>query len=378
MSVNVLTQADIQDKVSLGDSARVLIQFPPQSVDLIVTSPPYADNRKKTYQGFPVDRYVEMFLPISAELRRVLKPDGSFVLNIKERAAEGERQTYVMELILALKRQGWMWVEEYLWCKSNCYPGKWPNRFRDSWERCLHFTLQKQFKMRQESVMVPVGDWATTRLRNLSETDRKRDESKVGSGFGKNIANWLTRDMVYPSNVLHLATECSNREHSASFPQTLPTWFIKLLSDEGDLVLDPFMGSGTTALAAMFLRRHYSGVELSPKYHALAEAAIREARAIMPEVGARNGHRNIGASDLRQPAGVPQTPTTGHELAEIMAVDEAADFMRLSKHTLYKLMRRGRVPASKVGGSWRLRRTAIIFWMSCNEDELVKARPGHR
>jgi len=253
-----------------ADCRDILPLIPDKSIDLVVTSPPYADNRKEPYHGFPIDEYVTRFLPVSKELKRVLKPEGSFILNIKERATDGERQTYVLELILALKKQGWFWIEEYVWCKSNCYPGKWPNRFRDSWERCLHFTLQKNFKMRQESVMVPVGDWAKTRLKNLSDTDKSRDESRVGSGFGKNVSNWIGREMVYPSNVLHLATECANREHSATFPVALPEWFIKLLTDEGDVVLDPFMGSGTTAYCAKKLGRKCIGIEIEEKYCEIA------------------------------------------------------------------------------------------------------------
>jgi DNA modification methylase len=128
--------------------------------------------------------------------------------------------------------------------------------------------------MYQESVMVPTGDWAKSRLRNLSETDKRRDESRVGSGFGKNISNWVGRTLAYPTNVLHLATESSNRSHSATFPLDLPKWFIKLFTQEGDLVLDPFMGAGTTALAAQALGRHYLGIELLPEYIELAQQAL--------------------------------------------------------------------------------------------------------
>jgi len=237
------------DKILDGDSLRVLKTLPDSCIDLIFTSPPYADNRKKTYKGIPINGYVDWFMPISAELKRVLKPDGTFILNIKERANKGERQTYVLELILEIKRQGWLWTEEYIWHKKNCYPGKWPNRFRDAWERCLQFNKQKKFNMYQEAVMVPVGAWSKKRLAKLNETDRIRDESKVGSGFGKNISNWLGRQLVYPANVLHLPTECANRGHSASFPLSLPAWFIKLFTQEEDVVLDPFIGSGTTAIA---------------------------------------------------------------------------------------------------------------------------------
>ena len=300
------------DRLILGDSAVVLRAFPSQSINLVVTSPPYADNRKGPYHGWPIDNYVDRFLPITKELKRVLKPDGSFVLNIKERANDGERQTYVLELILALKKQGWLWTEEYVWCKSNCYPGKWPNRFRDSWERCLHFTLQKGFKMRQESVMVPVGDWAKTRLKNLSDTDRSRDESKVGSGFGKNISNWVGRDMVYPSNVLHLATECANRDHSATFPVSLPEWFIKLLTDENDVILDPFMGSGTSARAAINTSRHYVGVELSRDYYQVAQSAIAEAKVLAEETRRRrDGYRHTGERHIGEFGEIPQaTPSS--------------------------------------------------------------------
>lgn len=120
--------------------------------------------------------------------------------------------------------------------------------------------------MFQEAVMVPTGDWAKSRLKNLSETDMRRDNSKVLSGFGKNISNWLGREMAYPSNVLHLATECGNKNHSAVFPQALPEWFIKLFTREGDVVLDPFMGSGTTNLCALRMQRHSIGIEILPEY----------------------------------------------------------------------------------------------------------------
>ena len=266
------------DKIIHGESLNVLSTLPDGCIDLIFTSPPYADNRKTTYKGIPIQQYVEWFLPLSSELKRVLKPDGSFILNIKERAVNGERQTYVLEIILAMKKQGWLWTEEYIWHKKNCYPGKWPNRFRDAWERCLHFTKQKKFKMFQEAVMVPMGEWAEKRLAKLSDTDRIRDESHVGSGFGKNVSNWLGKDYVYPKNVLHLATECANRGHSASFPVSLPTWFIKLFTMEGDLVLDPFLGSGTTAIACIKLQRHYIGIEAMPQYYDLAISSIEKAK----------------------------------------------------------------------------------------------------
>lgn len=248
------------------DCKSVLKKLPDNSIDLIVTSPPYADQRKSTYGGIAADKYVEWFLPISEQLLRVLKPTGTFILNIKEKAQNGERSTYVLELILAMRVQGWLWTEEFIWHKKNSYPGKWPNRFRDAWERLLQFNKTKKFQMFQENVMVPVGDWAEGRLKKLSETDKIRDTSKNGSGFGKNISNWVGREKVYPNNVLNFATVCNNKNHSAAFPKELPEWFIKLFTKEGDVVLDPFAGSGTTLQVAHSMIRKSIGIEILDEY----------------------------------------------------------------------------------------------------------------
>jgi DNA modification methylase len=263
-----------------GDCLEVLTKLQDKSVNLIVTSPPYADSRKASYGGVHPDKYVEWFLPRAEQFKRVLKDDGTFILNIKEKVVDCERHTYVLELILALKKAGWLWTEEYIWHKKNSAPGKWSNRFRDSWERCLQFNKQKQFKMYQDEVMVPVGDWAKSRLSKLGKNDVVRFDSQSNSGFGKNIANWVGREKAYPTNVLHLATECGNKNHSAAFPKELPSWFIKLFTEKGDVVLDPFAGSGTTCRAAKSLERNYVGIEIKTEYHQLGLANLTEAVSV--------------------------------------------------------------------------------------------------
>lgn len=262
-------------EIKHGDCLEVLRDFPAEHFDLIITSPPYADRRKHTYGGVPPEKYVEWFLPRSKEFLRVLKPTGTFILNIKEKAENGERHTFVIELILALRQQGWLWTEEFIWHKKNCYPGKWPNRFRDAWERCLQFNKTRKFKMNQEAVMVPMGDWKKARMKSLGKNDVVRFDSQVGSGFGKNIANWIEREQAYPTNVLHLATECSNKRHSAAFPEALPEWFIKLFTNEGDWVLDPFVGSGTTCAVSLRLGRHSIGIEKLKEYVELAQESVQ-------------------------------------------------------------------------------------------------------
>ena len=254
-----------------GDCLNILKDYPSDFFDLIVTSPPYADSRKSTYGGISPDKYIKWFIPRTSEFLRVLKKSGTFILNIKEKVVDGERDTYVIELILEMRKQGWLWTEEFIWHKKNCHPGKWPNRFRDAWERCLQFNKSRHFKMYQEEVMVPMGDWAKTRLKNLGKNDVIRFNSNVGSGFGKNIANWVGRDKAYPSNVLHLATETDNKSHSATFPKALPEWFIKLFTAEGDWILDPFVGSGTSSEVAHNFGRNSVGIDIVPEYIQMAK-----------------------------------------------------------------------------------------------------------
>ena len=126
-----------QPQLYLGDCRIILKELPDDSIDLVFTSPPYADQRRNTYGGIHPDEYVEWFLPTTEQLLRVLKPTGTFALNIKEKVVSGERSTYVLELILEMRKQGWLWTEEFIWHKINCYPGKWSNWFRNAWERCF-------------------------------------------------------------------------------------------------------------------------------------------------------------------------------------------------------------------------------------------------
>ena len=114
----------IDTNLYLGDCLEILSDYDADSFDLIVTSPPYADRRTKTYGGINPNEYVDWFMPRAEQFLRVLKPSGTFILNIKEKAVNGERHTYVIELILEMKKQGWLWTEEFIWHKKNSYPGK--------------------------------------------------------------------------------------------------------------------------------------------------------------------------------------------------------------------------------------------------------------
>ena len=245
-----------------GDCLAALRTVPDDSVNLIVTSPPYGNQRKATYGGIDPDKYSEWFIPRAAEFMRVLAPDGSLVLNIKEHCEDGERHTYVLRLILALKDAGWLWIEEYMWRKPNAMPGNFGVRLRDAWERLLHFSRSSQPMIYKDAVRVPIAKSWQPNVYNSNYRKRRN-----GSGFRTRDAYWYDKDEVYPDNVIEAAL---NREvgayHSAVFPAAIPEFFIKLFTLPGDTVLDPFAGSGTTLFAAYEMDRRAIGCEIMPEY----------------------------------------------------------------------------------------------------------------
>ena len=253
-----------------GDCLDILKHLNDDTIQLIITSPPYSDQRKKTYGGIHPEEYVDWFLPRAAECKRVLKPSGTFILNIKEKTSDGTKHTYVLELILALIKQGWLWTEEFIWHKSFSYPGRWERRFRDAWERLLQFNKSCLYDIYKEQALVPISESVRKRYARGLGKDFRVD-SQTGSGMGVNEQNLYGREMVEPSNVLYLSPVNFNKGHSAAFPKSIPEWFIKVFTKERDVVLDPFAGSGTTLFQAHEMNRIGIGCEINPDYVSMIE-----------------------------------------------------------------------------------------------------------
>lgn len=225
----------------------------------IFTSPPYAEQRADSYASIAQDKYVSWWCEAAAVwLDEALDPDGSLFLNIKAHVEDGQRQLYVMKLVLEMvEEREWRFIDEFCWKKQG-YPGDYEQRFKNAWEPIYHFARTKKFK---------------ARVKNVAES---RD-SKIGAWYGPlaaaqgngGLISGHTVSTVQPDNVIEAGidgTGITTDKHPARFPVALPSFFIAAFSDPGDLWLEPFLGSGTTLVAAHKLGRICYGADLDPSY----------------------------------------------------------------------------------------------------------------
>jgi len=259
-----------------GYAEEELKKLPDNSVDLVITSPPYADRRKNTYGGISEDKYVEWFKPIAIEVKRVLKPTGSFFLNIKPHTNKGERSLYVFDLVLMLKRElGFRFTDEFIWTKLGV-PGKYKGRFKNAFEPVYHFTLQTEYTHNPYAVAKKAKEVSLKRYKR-----KACGESKNGSGFA-GMRKEITSDLALPSNHLHIPQKSNQytiqKNHSAVFPVELSTFFIKAFSNEGDVVLDIFGGSGTVAISCIDTNREFIIIEKEIENIELIKKRVEEKR----------------------------------------------------------------------------------------------------
>jgi site-specific DNA-methyltransferase (adenine-specific) len=247
-----------------GDCLQLLRKLPSRSVDMVITSPPYADQRKNSYGGVPEAKYIEWFTPIAQEVKRVLKPEGSFFINIKPHSKKGQRSLYVFKLIIALTEEiGFRFVDEFAWTKLGV-PGKFKGKFKNAFEPVYHFSITDNFIFNPYAVALPAKEVSVQRYRRKSCGDTKN-----GSGFG-GMRKEIFSNVALPSNHLHIPQKSNQHtaqsKHPAVFPVELSDFFIKAFSNEGGVILDIFAGSGTVGVSSEKLGRRCILMEQKPEY----------------------------------------------------------------------------------------------------------------
>ncbi len=263
----------------LGDSLSLLPKFPDESIHLIITSPPYALIRRKPYGNVRADDYVSWFAPFAAEFKRILRPDGSLVLDIGGAwlPALPVRSTYQFELLLMLTKSFFL-AQDFYWCNPARLPSpaEWVNvrriRVKDAVDFVWWLSKTPFPKADNRRVLKSYSE----AMRNLLE----RGVTFASRPSGHTITRNFERDnsgSIPPNYLLIPNTDSSSgylrecrkagvRPHPARFPAQLPEFFIRLLTDPNDVVLDPFAGSNTTGAVAEGLSRKWIAIEKDRQY----------------------------------------------------------------------------------------------------------------
>ena len=262
-----------------------------KKVNTIVTSPPYAQQRKDEYGGISADEYPDWFGAVANAMWTILDDAGSFFVNIKEHVENGQRSLYVMKLVIEMvEKYGWRFVDEFIWTKPGL-PGGWKNRLKNDFEpvfwfaktdnvefverqieegegedetenlvdeygRVFHFSKQQKIRFYPKSV-----GKRSTRVRASTPLNK----SKTNTG-NIGISGPYMKGIARPGNLIRLQGNTETWDHPAMYPVGLPELFIKLTTLRGDMVFDPFLGAGSTLIAAEKTKRICYGTELQPQY----------------------------------------------------------------------------------------------------------------
>lgn len=255
-----------------GDCFNLIKDLEDNSVDLVVTSPPYSDivSYGKEVSIKKPDEYVDWILPLFNEIYRVLKPSGSFILNINDNCKNGLRNTYIYDLISRNNKETKLKLyDTYIWHKMNGIPNGSKKRFRNTTEFIFHFVKnQKDLKFYMDRVLEEPAEATRIRAKH-SRTIKGHGETTGGVRQNKKSLDY-NPIFIRPDNVFRFKTAGAARDnhikHPAPFNKELPEYFINFLTDEGDMVLDPFAGISTTGLTCKELNRDFIGFELNPNY----------------------------------------------------------------------------------------------------------------
>ena len=265
--------------LEVGDCFELIKKQPDNSVDLVITSPPYSDilSYGREVSTKKPDEYNDWLLPLFDEIYRVLKPSGSFILNINDKRERGYKSAFLYELIARSQKETKLKLyDTYIWWKKNGIPNGGTKLFRNTTEFIFHFCKNRtEMKFYMERVLQErVGG-----EKNKVQKVRKGPMITNELGQQNQIFHMRTLpDLVRPDNVVRFSTAGASRDnlvkHPAPYNKELPLYYINLLTDEGDFVLDPFSGIATTGLACKELNRNYIGYELNEVYNDYAKKRL--------------------------------------------------------------------------------------------------------
>jgi site-specific DNA-methyltransferase (adenine-specific) len=265
--------------------------MPDESLDLCATSPPY--ERQPKYgngERYERDWFEGFFMEVAAEIKRVLKPTGQFVLNYRSRREGVERGALQYELVFWLREQGWLFVEDHVWVKPSPPPGRYRQALKDAIEYCFRFAKTDRFELYPEQCLSPAR-WDIRDRERRKRLAHNHQRVNAPSGHGRNRVQ-AGPDWVAPSNAIVTEPEFSPNpsKHPARFPPAIPEFFIKLCTRPGGSVFDPFAGTATTGIVAEALNRSWVMAELDKAYcdvvpDRLADLAARLERMAAPPPG---------------------------------------------------------------------------------------------
>ena len=334
----VTNESALRGEIIVGDARTALARMPDQSVDMLLTSPPYYRLRDYQTEGqlgleARVNDWAAHLAAVAAEARRVLVPTGTLWSNLGDSYATHQSQGAPRKslllaperLALALTNDGWLLRNKIVWAKTNHMPTSATDRLAASWEIVYVFAKQPSYFFDLDAVRVPHRsrppkpkavsgrpptreDWRGPNGDDASGLARMKADGRIGHPLGKN-----------PGDVWHLGISNFRGGHHATYPVTLAEQAIRAgcpearcsvcrlpwrrivkrlgvsavrgalratcdcrAGSEPGLVLDPFMGAGTTAVAAEALGRDWAGIELNPAYAAQAQQRIAAARTQQP------------------------------------------------------------------------------------------------
>lgn len=249
-----------------GDCVDVMRGLPAQSVDAIVTSPPYAEQRKATYGGIPEADYPAWTVAWMAEARRLLKPNGSVVINIRPHVRNGQISDYTLRTRLALRDAGWAEIDELIWHKPDGMPTGSPHKPRRSWES-LHWFAPHGRPFSDAKANGRPSRWPT-KVHTSSAAQQGWAHSTVGSMSTPAVARC--------SDIVRLSVNEPARgfAHPAKYPVALAEWVTKLVCPIGGTVLDPFSGSASTGVAALRNGMDYVGIDAVAEYVDMSSARL--------------------------------------------------------------------------------------------------------